>query len=207
MKAMTLLMIATALALLPASASMRAIGGENHPAVQSALGGRYYVRTVPDSDFGSEGSTKVFKVERGGDKLLDEYPVYMRGELYLRWSPNGGKWCLVHLEPERITNDDELRRKLGTVSRLVFYVGGKRVLADTGKDLEKMGLEKHVQTLVHKQPGQFLVHGICQIPRTSHYVLKIDKITQAGKAPETFLLDITTGKIFNPEPEHLSQIP
>ena len=166
--------------------------------MQSAFDGRYYVRTVPDDDFGAEGNTKVFQVKRDADELLDEYPVYMRGELYLGWSPIAGKWCLVHLEPERITSNNDFR-KLGKVSRLVFYMDGKSVWAYTSQGLEKMGLKRRVQTLVHKQPGQFMIHGICQIPRTNSYVLKIEKISEKGTDTETILLDITTGKSFADE--------
>jgi hypothetical protein len=199
MKRIALPMIAMALALLTAGFRMDG-RGENQPTVQSALGGAYYVRTVPNGDVGTEGNTKVFQVKRDGDKLLDEYPVYMRGELYLGWSPIAGKWCLVHIEPERITSNDDFR-KIGQVSRLAFYMGGKNIGAYTRQDLEKMGLKRRVQTLVHKQPGQFMVQGICQIPMTNSYVLKIEKISGKTNEIETLLLDVTTGKIFSPEPE------
>ena len=168
--------------------------GENRPTVQSAFGGAYYVRSVPDGDFGNKGKTQVFRVKRDLDELLDEYPVYMRGDLYLGWSPLAGKWCLVHLEPERITSNDD-SRKLGKVSRLTFYRGGKKIHTYSGAALEKMGLKRSVQTLVHKQPGQFLVHGIRQVPRTNHYVFVIEKIGAPGSDPEKIWLDITTGKI------------
>jgi hypothetical protein len=67
------LVILMALALL--TAGFKVAGrGENQPTVQSALGGGYYVRTVPSGDTGTEGNTKVFQVKRDGDKLLDDYP-------------------------------------------------------------------------------------------------------------------------------------
>ena len=203
MKTIVSPMIAIALALLTAGFKM-AGRGENQPTVQSALGGGYYVRTVPSGDDGTEGNTKVFQVKRDGDTLLDEYPVYMRGELHLGWSPTAGKWCLVHLEPERITSNDDFR-KLGKVSRLAFYMGGKSIRAYTGQDLKKMGLKRKVQTLVHKQPGQFMVHGICQIPRTNSYVLKIEKISKDRSGTETILLDVTTGRSFAPESEEKAE--
>jgi hypothetical protein len=200
MKVMTASIIVLFLSLL-AAGGMISGRGENQPTVQSAFGGSYYVRSIPSEDYGEKGTTKVFKVKRDGDELLDEYPVYMRGELLLGRSPIIGKWCLVHLEPERITNNDEVWTKSGKTSRLVFYMGGKELCTYTRKDLEKMGLKARMQTLMYKRPGQFLVHGICQIPRTNHYVLKIDRIVKAGGDPETLLLDITTGKIFKPEPK------
>ncbi len=69
MKKVALQIIAMVLALL--TAGFRMVGrGENQPTVQSALGGAYYVRTVPSGDVGTEGNTKVFQVKRDGDKLL-----------------------------------------------------------------------------------------------------------------------------------------
>jgi hypothetical protein len=205
MKQITLPIVAIALVLLTAGFKMSG-RGENRPTVQSALGGTYYVRSVPSGDYGTEGTTKVFQVKRDGDELLDEYPVYMRGELYLGWSPTAGKWCLVHLEPERITSNNDFR-KLGKVSRLAFYMGGKSTASYTSQDLEKMGLRRKVQTLVHKQGGQYMVHGICQVPRTNHYVLKIEKISPQGGDTETLLLDVTTGKSFAHESEKKAKQP
>ena len=168
--------------------------GENRPTVQSAFGGTYYVRSVPSSDYGTDGKTQVFKVRSNGDELVDEYPVYMRGELYLGW--DAGKWCLVHLEPERITSNNDVK-KLGKVSRLAFYMGGKEIMAYTGKELEEMGLKQKVRTLVYRQRGQFMVHGIQQVPGTNHYVFVIEKTTEKGDGIETISLDITTGKMFS----------
>jgi hypothetical protein len=178
--------------------------GENHPTVQSAFNGTCYVRSVPKADFGSEGKTQVFRVKKDGDELLDEYPVYMRGELYLGWSPIAGKYCLVHVEPERITSNDD-SRKIGKVSRLAFYMGGTELFAYTRENLEKMGFQQKVQTLVHRQPGQYLVHGIRQISGTNHYVFELEKTVEAGKETETLMLDITTGKVFGSDPERKTE--
>lgn len=154
------------------------------------------MRSVPSSDYGSEGKTQVFKVRSNGDELVDEYPVYMRGELYLGPDPIGGKWCLVHLEPERITSNSEWE-KIGKVSRLAFYMGGKEIMAYTGKDLEEMGLKHKVDTLVYRQRGQFMVHGIQQVPGSNHNVFVIEKTTAKGNSTETISLDITTGQRFS----------
>jgi hypothetical protein len=167
--------------------------GENRPTVQSAFGGTYYVRSVPSSDYGTEGKTQVFKVRSNGDELVDEYPVYMRGELYLGWDPSAGKWCLVHLEPERITSNNDVE-KLGKVSRLAFYMGGKEIMAYTGNDLEEMGLKRKVEALVYRQQGQFMVHGIQQVPGTNRYAFVIEKTTEKRNDTETISLDITTGR-------------
>jgi hypothetical protein len=114
--------------------------GENQPTVQSAPSGYAYVRSIPKNDYGNEGKTQVFRVRKNGDELLDEYPAYMRGELYLGASPITGKCCLVHLEPERITSNNDFK-KLGKISRLAFYMGGKELVAYSGEDLDKMGLK------------------------------------------------------------------
>ena len=154
------------------------------------------MRSVPSSDYGTDGKTQVFKVRSNGDELVDEYPVYMRGELYLGWDPIAGKWCLVHLEPERITSNNDFE-KIGRVSRLAFYMGGKEIMAYTGKELEEMGLKQKVQTLVYRQRGQFMVNGIQQVPGTNHYVFVIEKTTEKGNGIDTISLDITTGKTFS----------
>lgn len=74
MKDLYLLIIACV--LLPQAASSQTAGkGENIPTVQSALGGSYYVRSIPSEDFGSKGKTQVLRVRNSGDELLDEYPV------------------------------------------------------------------------------------------------------------------------------------
>jgi hypothetical protein len=180
--------------------------GENQPTVQSAPGGYAYVRSIPKNDYGNEGKTQVFRVRKNGDELLDEYPAYMRGELYLGASPITGKCCLVHLEPERITSNNDFK-KLGKISRLAFYMGGKELVAYSGEDLDKMGLKNRVQTLVYRHAGQFMVLGIQQVSLTNHYVFVIEKIAEGGKGTETMCFDITTGKPFEndsqrtPEPK------
>jgi len=188
------LIIAIASALLMTGFKMGG-HGENQPTVQSAPGGNAYVRSIPASDYGNEGKTQVFRVRKNGDELLDEYPLYMRGELYLGGSPITGKCCLVHLEPERITSNNDFK-KLGKISRLAFYMGGKELVAYAGEDLEKIGLKDRVQTLVYRHAGQFMVLGIQQVTPTNHYVFVIEKIAEQGKSTETVCFDVTTGKPF-----------
>lgn len=179
---------------LALSASSKMVGhGENFPTVQSAFGGSYYVRSIPSEDFGSKGKTQVFKVNRDADQVLDEYPVYMRGELFLGWSPIAGKWCLVHLEPARVSSDIDYGN-MSKVSRLAFYMGGKEVFSYTSEDLQKLGLKKKVSHLQNHHTGDFIVHGIEQVPLTNHYVFSIEKIGVSLNDTEKLLLDITTGK-------------
>lgn len=195
MKTFLFLTIGTACVFLTTGFKMSG-RGENHATVQSAFGGTYYVRSVPSSDYGTEGKTQVFKVRSNGDELVDEYPVYMRGELYLGWDAIAGKWCLVHLEPERITSNNDFA-KVGKVSRLAFYTGGREIMAYTGKDLEEMGLKQKVQTFAYRQRGQFMVRGIQQVPGTNHYVFVIEKTSEKGNGTETISLDVNTGKTFS----------
>jgi hypothetical protein len=205
MKTFPSVVIVIASALLTTSFKMGG-HGENQPTVQSTADGHAYVRSIPSGDYGDEGKTQVFRVRKNGDELLDEYPLYMRGEFYLGGSPITGKSCLVHLEPERLTSNDDFK-KLGKISRLAFYMGGKELLAYTGEDLEKMGLKDRVQTLGYRHAGQFMVLGIQQVPLTNHYVFVIEKIGDREKGTETTRFDITTGKPFGndsqrtPEPQ------
>jgi hypothetical protein len=168
--------------------------GENFPTVQSKSGGSYYVRSIPSEDFGTKGKTQVFAVKRTGDELLDEYPVYMRGDLYLGWSPILGKWGVVHLEPARVTSDIDINR--GSVTRLAFYMGGKEIFSYSQDDLQKLGLERKVVHLNYNRNGSFMAHGIEQIPGTNNYVFVLERTVNNSSNTERILLDITTGKAF-----------
>jgi len=191
----TLSVVIMAFVLLPQAASLKMAGkGENIPTVQSAFGGSYYVRSIPSEDFGTKGRTQVFKVKSSGDELLDEYPVYMRGELYLGWSPILGKWSLVHLEPARVSSDIDFQN-MGKVTRLAFYSGGKEIFSYSAEDLRKLGLERKVAHLKNNLNGSFIVHGIEQIPSTNNYVFVMEKTVNNSSKTERIVLDITTGKI------------
>jgi hypothetical protein len=154
-----------------------------------------YVRTVPRQSSGTGGTTRVFKVKADQDELVDEYPVYMYGDLYLEWSPLAGKWCLVHLEPARMTSDIDLGNS-GRVSHLVFYMGGRELARYNTQDLGNIGLDRRVITLQYANQGQFMVTGISQVPATNDYVFLVRKIDSGGKIVEV-AFDVTTGKIFS----------
>lgn len=168
--------------------------GENNPTVQSAFEGTCYVRSVPTEDFGTQGKTRVYKVKSDNDQLLDEYSLYMRGSLYLGWTPLAGKWCLVHVEPARVTSDTDYRN-MGKITRLAFYMGGKELYSYTSEDLQKIGLERKVAHLQNRIPGSFIVHGIEQIPCTNYYVFSVEVTNKSGN-PEKVTFDITTGKLY-----------
>ena len=198
-----LVSVSLILLTLSARSIMACCEGENYPTVQSALDGTYYVRSIPSEDFGDKGHTQVFKVTRDTDQIMDEYPVYMRGQLFLGRSPIAGKWCLVHLEPKRVQSDIDYLN-IGKISRLTFYMGGEQVFSYTTEDLLKFGLRNHVSGLQNHNLGEFMVHGIEQIPLSNYYVLTIEKTTLQGKT-EKILFDITTGKIFTDASEKNSK--
>lgn len=164
--------------------------GENRPIVQSAFDGSYYIRSTPNEDYGNSGKTEVFRVTKDGDELIDEYPIYMRGELFLGWSPIVGGWAVVHLEPLRITSNNDYH-KIGKVSRLAFYIKGKELKIYTQEDLTNLGLNKHTGRLSASR--NFTVQGIKQIPRTNHYVFQVTKMN-AERKEEILSFDITTGE-------------
>lgn len=152
------------------------------------------MRSIPSEDFGTKGKTQVYRVKSSGDELLDEYPVYMRGELYLGWSPILGKWSLVHLEPARVSSDIDFQN-MGKVTRLAFYLGGKEIFSYSSEDLRKLGLERRVAHLKNNLNGSFIVHGIEQIPSTNKYDFVMEKTVNNSSKTEKIFLDITTGKV------------
>jgi len=172
----------------------RAEKAENFPTVQSAFDGRYYVRSVPSEAIGDKGKTQVFAVKHGEDELLDEYPVYMRGELFLAWSPSSGQWSLVHLELARVWSEFDID-DMGKVSRLAFYLGGRLIADHSPEELRQLGLERRVTHLGNQRIGHFTVLGIEQVASTNRYVFVMETINRLGRA-ERIRLDITTGKAF-----------
>lgn len=189
----TLFLVIMACALLPHAASSQARVAENFPTVHSALYGMIYVRSVPTENSGTKGTTQVFRVRSSGDELLDEYPVYMRGELYLGWSPIAGKYGLVHVQPAILTSDID-RANAGRITRLAFYIGGKELFSYSTEDLRQLGLERRVVHLQNNLNGSFMVHGIEQVPNTNNYVFVLEKTVNNSSRTERILLDITTGK-------------
>ncbi|MEM7601690.1 MAG: hypothetical protein AAF357_09770 [Verrucomicrobiota bacterium] len=179
----TILLTARLLTFCTISFGFKMAGsGENRPRVHSFSSGAYYVRTTPKDNYGEEGFTQVFKVGKVKDELIDEYPVFMRGELFLEWSPIRGKWCLVHVEPVRITDESEFS-KIGLISRLRFFMGGKELRTYSSDDLEELGLRR--------MPS---FEGISQIPSTNRYVFKMWKFKGVPERAGFVAFDVTTGQ-------------
>ncbi len=191
-----LLCIAFTLAgIVPASYAFKISGkGENHTSVQSFEGGRYYLRSTPDDDFGTAGKTELYAVKKGGDELQETFPVYMRGELFLGWISMGGKWAVVQVEPVRITSNDDFK-KLGKVSRVVFYLAGKKIKEYPAAELAELGMKRISQS--PRQVGDFSALG--------------NDYTQSGRFPFKFTFinekyekdwitfDLETGELLKPE--------
>lgn len=195
---MTFWWVALCLGLVSTSgssfASKRAGPDVNVPTVQSGFDGTMYVRSVPADELGTAGVTEVYQVARDHDLLVDRYPFYLRGTLHLGWSPRAGTWCVVQVEPLRITDDRDWRLA-GTLGGLSFHCGGKTIKRYARPELEAMGLVRQVRTLVYKRPNEFMVRGIEQVQNTNDYVLAIDRIAQLDGAgtPVELRLDILTG--------------
>lgn len=166
--------------------------GENVSTVQSAFGGRYYVRTTPTTDFTSAGETVVYRVDKGGDTVLDRYPTFMRGQQFLGWDPVNGKWCVVHLMPVRITPQNGMR-EMGQVEGLTFYAGGKRLATYSRSQLNAFGLRRQVAHLGNRLPGDFMVRGIEQVPATNTYLFTFDVNGADGK-PVKLRFKIASGE-------------
>src|SRR4051794_6172373 len=100
----------------------------NRPYVQSGADGVFYARCIPAADAGFAGTTRVYKVRREKDELLDTYNWYAPGGVVLGWSPIAGKVAV-------------LARGGKTGVELSFYLGGKHLASYTAEDLRQFGVE------------------------------------------------------------------
>jgi len=181
--------------IVPASYAFKISGkGENHTVVHSFEGGRYYLRSTPDDDFGTAGKTELYSVKKGGDELQETFPVYMRGELFLGWISMGGKWALVQVVPERIRSNDDYR-KLGKVSRLVFYLGGEKIKEYPAAELAKLGMVRVSRN--PRQPGDFSAVGN-DYTQPGRFPFKFTIINEKTKK-DWITFDLETGKLLQAE--------
>jgi hypothetical protein len=148
---------------------------QNRPYVQSGPDGVVYARCVPDAATGSAGTTKVYKVGRDADELLDTYPWYAREGVTLGWSPTAGKVAVM------------ARRAKAELS---FHLGGKELASYTTDDLGKLGFE----VVSERGPMGPAPRAVCrvvgceQVPLTNDYHF----VVQAGETQVRF--DILTGR-------------
>ena len=159
---------------------------ENYAFIQSALGGQYYVRSIPEEKIGIKGTTKVYEVRNDSDELIDAYNFYMKGDVFLGWSPKAGKFALVHIEKDRVTEENWLQA-IGKISQITFYLGGQKLKSYTKDDLIFLGVLKEESRL----NLDIKIKGIEQILGTNDYVFSIEKSDQSAIS-----FDITTGALF-----------
>ena len=162
---------------------------ENQPYVQSSLDGRYYVRSIPEEKVGEKGATELYAVKKGADELIDRYDIYMKGSVFVGWSPSTSKFSLIHLEKKIIMNENWMAIMSRPVSRLVFYQGGKKIKTYSEEDLSKLGLIRPVE-FSYGIEGDYVVKGIEQVPNTNDYLFSVEKPNK-----EIISFDITTGSL------------
>ena len=154
----------------------------NRPYVQSMDGGAFYAKCVPDAADGPAGTTKVYRVRRDADELVDAYDWYAAEGVVLGWSPVAGKVAVMARGGKPGAD--------GRRGELSFHLGGRQLTAYTTADLEVLGVE----VLPRRGPtgpvprAEFRVVGCEQVPGTNDY----DFVIQAGGRQLRF--DILTGK-------------
>jgi hypothetical protein len=147
------------------------------PYVQSGPDGVFFARCVPDEKAGPAG-TKVYKVGRENDELLDSYDWHAP-EVTLGWSPTAGKVAVMARGGKQAAGAEPVK--------LSFHLGGKHLVSYTTEELGKLGVE----VAKRQDPGGpvFRVVGCEQLPGTNDYDFVIES---KGKR---LAFDITTGKL------------
>ena len=119
-------------------------GGSRPYVVTSHQDGLYYAKSVPADESGqsAQGTTKVYRVGRDGDELLDTYPWYaprgVKTGMLLDWSPTAGKVAIMRM------HDEDVPFAMDRVE-LTFYLGGKLLKSYTVKDLAALGVRPVAQ--------------------------------------------------------------
>ena len=106
----------------------------NFSYVQSGPDGVFYARCVPDEAEGTRGTTKVYRVGKQRDDLVDGYDWYVRPGVVLGWSPIAGKVAIMALGGPPAPGSD-------TPPELSFHLGGERLASYTAVDLKEWGAE------------------------------------------------------------------
>lgn len=156
-------------AILIASPSAQAYSrGGNRPYVQSMEGGAFYAKCVPDEKEGSKGETKIYRVGKEQDELVDTYNWYSREGVVLAWSPIAGKVAVMALREEA-----EDRKQV----EFSFYLGGRLLHSYTLEDLAKMGVQ--IRPFYDwngkgKERGYWRVLGYEQVNNSNDYVFAVE---------------------------------
>ena len=155
----------------------------NGPYVQSMDGGAFYARCVPAADAGPAGTTKVYRVGRDADELVDTYDWYAQEGVVLGWSPLAGKVTVMARGGK--PGPDGRRVELS------FHLGGRQLAAYTAADLEELGVEVPLRRTPSGRPEPRAdVRAVrCeQVPGTNEY----DFVVESGG--RQFRFDILTGR-------------
>jgi hypothetical protein len=172
-------------------------------AAKRAKGSRPYVVVGPDgvfcaksvpvdeaSDGDVKGTTKVFRVRKDADELVDTYDWHAPREgqpgLVLAWSPIAGKIAVLRLHDEAAPSAEDR-------TELSFYIGGKHLKSYTSKELVALGASpvggKRLDGDERRSPLDYKVLGCEQVASTNDYRFAVQF---AGKK---ILFDILTGNI------------
>ncbi len=175
---LTLLLVGV---LSPALASKKRV--DNFAYVQSGLGGRFYVRCVPDSPRGESGSTVVYRVRSDEDEIVDRYDWYSRDGVVLGWSPIVGKVAILRKGGQ--SSPDHSKQH-----EFSFHLGGEHLKTYTTEDMVKMGAN------IPSKKGdggdkraEIEFSGCNQVPGTNDYVFVV-----AVNGSKTIQFNILTGE-------------
>ena len=153
----------------------------NYPYVQSGPDGAFYARCIPAGPDGTEGTTVIYRVQKGADQVVDAYDWYSKKGVVLGWSPIAGKVAVMSLSGKAASEPDKQ-------VELSFYLGGKLLASYTAKDLADWGADKYRLDTRDERRPMFSVLGCEQIPLTNNYVFTIDVTGRKLR------FDILTGK-------------
>lgn len=150
------------LATCPAGAFDR---GPNVPYVQSMQAGAFYARCIPQDSEGNKGITKIYRVGKDEDSIVDHYDWYTRDGVVLAWSPIAGKVAVMALGDAPVADPNKQ-------IELRFYLGGKFLKSYTAQDLKGWGAD--FGYTVYGRRTSFTVLGQEQIPGTNDYIFSIE---------------------------------
>ncbi len=184
------------LAAVAMAFSPSADSGKNLPVVHSFDGGRHFVRSIPTEDYDSSGKTEMYRVTSDGDELIEEYDVYMYGDLFFSWCPDQRTWGIVQLEPVRVIDPNDAD-KLGDISRLAFYLAGKKTKEYSQENLAEMGLRKSTGTLVGE--GDFIVQGITKYHQSPNGFFSVKTQSEDATSEVVVAFDACSGELLDAE--------
>ena len=118
----------------------------NSPYVISDKLGSFYARCIPYKDSGNEGVTKIYKVEKEEDVLIDTYNWYNKERLLLGRSSTGEIAIMRLGQDLENTRETELDKRI----EFSFYINGRFLKSYSTKDIVELGgdREQEKKTLI-----------------------------------------------------------